>query len=551
MSYFGPHLEPSDNDLSVWTWLFNSQTSTSPTPNYGFRDGTTGDFLSHVDLKNVATAASIALAKDYGLTAGLTVAIVSRNSIWYPAAMLSVSRLGGVVTLLPPEAKSADLAYYFESSRSVLIFADTESMDQVRQASQSINIPESRIISLDGSSDETSSLHQLIARGNDLIPDHFVEPWKPLHQATSPCGFLCFSSGTTGRSKAVMISHNNVISQLRQMQALTPHSRQSTVLGILPFYHITGLVHLILLPILLHQNIVILAKFDMKRMMDTITNFRCNELWLVPPLLVRLLNDAVAQNYDLSFVEQFNTGAAPLTDQIIGRLATRFPNIRIRQAWGMTETTSCLTVTPPHLATWANANKVGKLVPGTDIRVVDPNTGIDVPKGEVGELWAKGPQITMGYLNRPNEQAETYVNGGFLRTGDLGSIDGEGFVTIHDRIKEMIKVRGHGVAPAELEDFLLGHPLVSDVAVIGIPHEYSGEVPKAYVVVKPGVQTDAKTERQLLLFVERNKARHKRLSGGVEFIAEVPRSAAGKILRRVLKDRWKVSQQKGGNRAKM
>lgn len=191
------------NDVSVWTWLLESDAPASPTTSYGFRDGNTGHFLSHKDLKTIATAASIALAKDYSLTAGLTVAIVSRNSIWYPAAMLSVNRLGGVVTVLPPEAKSADLAYYLEASRSVLVFTDAEAMDQVRNACQSLKIPISHIISLDGSRDEAHSFQQLAARGNSLLSDHFVDPWKPPRQATSPCAFLCFSSGTTGKSKAV------------------------------------------------------------------------------------------------------------------------------------------------------------------------------------------------------------------------------------------------------------------------------------------------------------------------------------------------------------
>jgi acyl-CoA synthetase (AMP-forming)/AMP-acid ligase II len=148
---------------------------------------------------------------------------------------------------------------------------------------------------------------------------------------------------------------------------------------------------------------VIMAKFDMKQMMETVVRFKCDELCLVPrrsallsvkrnleltylALLIRLLNDKSAQGYDLSFVKQFNTGAAPLADQVIAQLARKFPTVAVRQAWGMTETTSCLTVTPPNLSTWSNASKVGKLVPGTEIRVVDPDTGEDVAAGNVGEV---------------------------------------------------------------------------------------------------------------------------------------------------------------------
>ncbi|KAF1854309.1 hypothetical protein Lal_00008600 [Lupinus albus] len=257
------------------------------------------------------------------------------------------------------------------------------------------------------------------------------------------------------------------------------------------------------------------------------------------PLLIRLLNDKSAQGYDLSFVKQFNTGAAPLADQVIAQLARKFPTISVRQAWGMTETTSCLTVTPPDLSTWSNASKVGKLVPGTQIRVVDPDTGEDVPAGGVGEIWAKGPQVTMGYLDRPEETAKSYLEDGFFKTGDLGSIDNQGFIKIHDRIKEMIKVRGHAVAPAELEDLLHGHPKVKDAATIGIPDDYSGETPRAFVVLVSGVQGVPEIVREIQDFVASRKAKHKRLSGGVEFVDQIPKSPSGKILRRVLKASWK------------
>ncbi|CAI6095961.1 unnamed protein product [Clonostachys chloroleuca] len=301
---------------------------------------------------------------------------------------------------------------------------------------------------------------------------------------------------------------------------------------------VTGLVHLIQLPPASGQDLVIMTTFDMKAMMEVIVRFRCTELWLVPPLLIRLLNDRTAQGYDLSHVEQFNTGAAPLTDQVIQQLAKRFPNIRIRQAWGMTETTSCLTLTPPDLMTWENASKAGKLAPGTSVRFADPETGETIPTGGTGEIWAKGPQVTAGYLNRPTETASSYRKDGFFRTGDLGSISEDGFITIHDRLKEMIKVRGHAVAPAELEDLLLGIPAVADAAVIGIPHEYSGEVPRAFVVVHNHIAPSELVAEQISSFVKARKPKYKSLAGGIDFVESIPKSPSGKILRRALKDRW-------------
>ncbi|KAH7194687.1 hypothetical protein DER44DRAFT_903308 [Fusarium oxysporum] len=558
MSFSGPQLEPLIGNPSIWQWIFEGDglllgQSTSADPalsqTRGFHDSATSEFLSFHDLKSIATIVSTILHREYDVRPGQKIAIIGQNSIWYPVAMLAASRLGAVVTLLPPGSMRDDLMYFLGTSKTALVFTDEGTVDEVTAACKAIGLSAKNILRFDGSKDEINSLQNLRQRGESLYPSSYTKSWEPKYYEASPCAFLSWSSGTTGKPKAVQISHANIISQLRQISALTPPNRRRTVLGVLPFYHITGLVHLLHLPIVLEQQMVIMAKFDMKQMMETVVRFKCDELWLVPPLLIRLLNDKSAQGYDLSFVKQFNTGAAPLADQVIAQLARKFPSVAVRQAWGMTETTSCLTVTPPNLSTWSNASKVGKLVPGTEIRVVDPDTGEDVPAGNVGEIWAKGPQVTMGYLDRPEETAASYLEDGFFKTGDLGSIDNEGFITIHDRIKEMIKVRGHAVAPAELEDLLHGHPKVKDAAIIGIPDDYSGETPRAFVVLAGGVHGGPEVVKELQEFVAARKAKHKRLSGGVEFMDQIPKSPSGKILRRVLKASWKEKME--SQRAKL
>ncbi|KAI3576450.1 hypothetical protein IWW34DRAFT_746325 [Fusarium oxysporum f. sp. albedinis] len=558
MSFSGPQLEPLIGNPSIWQWIFEGDElllgqSTSADPalsqTRGFHDSATGEFLSFHDLKSIATIVSTILHREYDVRPGQKIAIIGQNSIWYPVAMLAASRLGAVVTLLPPGSMRDDLMYFLGTSKTALVFTDEGAVDEVTAACKAIGLSAKNILRFDGSKDETNSLQNLRQRGESFYPSSYTKSWEPKYNEASPCAFLSWSSGTTGKPKAVQISHTNVISQLRQISAFTPPNRRRTVLGVLPFYHITGLVHLLHLPIVLEQQMVIMAKFDMKQMMETVVRFKCDELWLVPPLLIRLLNDKSAQGYDLSFVKQFNTGAAPLADQVIAQLARKFPTVAVRQAWGMTETTSCLTVTPPNLSTWSNASKVGKLVPGTEIRVVDPDTGEDVAAGNVGEIWAKGPQVTMGYLDRPEETAASYLEGGFFKTGDLGSIDNEGFITIHDRIKEMIKVRGHAVAPAELEDLLHGHPKVKDAAIIGIPDDYSGETPRAFVVLAGGVHGGPEVVKELQEFVAARKAKHKRLGGGVEFMDQIPKSPSGKILRRVLKASWKEKME--SQRAKL
>lgn len=347
---------------------------------------------------------------------------------------------------------------------------------------------------------------------------------------------------------------------------------------------VTGLVHILHLPLVLNQEVVLLAKFTTQSMLDAVVKYACEELWLVPrkstsnsipspillptsrdkasdtpstdtpstdtlptnprlttALLIRLLRDALVPHYNLSHILQFNTGAAPLAPGTIKELETRFPHTAIRQAWGMTESCSCLTLTPPGHQSYANAHTVGKIVPGTVLKIVDVESRQEVPCGVAGEILARGPQVAMGYLQADGSAARITDAEGYLHTGDLGSVSAAGFVTIHDRLKELIKVKGVGVAPAELEDVLLGHPDIHDAAVVGKPDEYAGEVAKAFVVLRAGART---TETDVQGFVKQRKARAKWLTGGVEFVEEIPKSAAGKILRRVLRDREKIASER-------
>lgn len=201
----------------------------------------------------------------------------------------------------------------------------------------------------------------------------------------------------------------------------------------------------------------------------------------------------------------------------------------------MTESCGCITAHPPEKYDYKYAHTIGALLPSTEARIIDPD-GKELGVNEPGEVLARGPQVVMGYLNNPKATAETFDTDGWLHTGDQGFIDEEGLLTITDRIKEMIKVKGIGVAPAELEDLLLGHPKVEDTAVLGVLDDYSGERPKAYVVPKHGEAADGALARNLIQYVKDRKVRHKWITE-VEFVEEIPKSASGKILRRVLRDR--------------
>jgi 4-coumarate--CoA ligase len=337
-----------------------------------------------------------------------------------------------------------------------------------------------------------------------------------------------------------MISHQNVIAQCLQMQTITPNLER--VLAVLPLFHITGLVHILHLPILYNAQVIMLPSFSMPTMLSAVVKYKIKELLLVPPLLIRLVRDPIVDEYDLSHITRFSSGAAPLSREILELLEKKFPNTGFKQGYGMTESCSCITGHPPSHYAYEYAASVGQIVPSTFVKIIKEDGG-EAGINEPGEILAKGPQITMGYLSNEVATRDTFDEQGYLHTGDQGFINPQGLLTITDRIKEMIKVNGHAVAPAELEDLLLGHPSIEDVAVLGIANSASGEAPKAFVVLKPNFSAGNEEQMQrvgkeLLDYVKERKIRYKWLVE-VEFTEGIPKSPSGKILRRVLRDRVK------------
>lgn len=327
-----------------------------------------------------------------------------------------------------------------------------------------------------------------------------------------------------------MIAHGNVIGQCLQIDPITPKSHRR-IIAVLPSFHITGLVHALHLPILLNAEVYMLPAFTMPSMLDVVVKFQIEEVLLVPPIIIRMVRDPIVDKYDLRCIKRFSSGAAPLSEEILQLLQKKFPWTGFKQGYGMTESCSCITAHPPQFYDYKYAHAVGTICASTEVKIVDENDR-ELSYDQPGELLARGPQITMGYLNNAKATRETFIDG-WLRTGDQAMISKEGLVTITDRIKELIKVKGIGVAPAELEDLLLGHVNVEDCAVTTMPDDYSGERPKAFIVAK-GREGDEALGRELLKYVREKKVRHKWLKE-LEFVSEIPKSASGKILRRVLR----------------
>ena len=475
---------------------------------------------------------STALLSKFGLQAGDAILVFSKNSVWYPVAMLSAMRVGVVACGVSPDYNDEELAYAIQTSKAKLIITTEDKAEKARQAARRVGLSDHCVLFIEGNSTRSIKALARAFKTHPQAATFEIPSGKTNHEV---CAYYGFSSGTTGLPKAVMISHANVMAQCLQIQQITPPDHDK-ILAALPFYHITGVVHQLHLPVLLNANVFILPTFTLERMLDTVAKHKIKELLLVPPILIRMVRDAsILRKYDLRHVKRFSSGAAPLSQEILTLLEKIFPGTGFKQGYGMTESCSCITAHPPEKYGYKYAARVGTIVASTTVRVVDPDTGRECGVGQAGEIWARGPQIAMGYLNNEKATRETFDEDGFLHTGDIGTFDSEGLLSITDRLKEIIKVKGIGVAPAELEDLLLGHPVVEDCAVIGVPDDRAGERPKAFVVVSPSHHGDPEVAaRALFDFARKNKARHKWIRE-IEIINQVPKSPSGKILRKILR----------------
>ncbi|KAL3421164.1 4-coumarate- ligase [Phlyctema vagabunda] len=532
-------------DITTWTWLFESPSS--PIARWpekdlrGFTNAGTKERISYLDVKRYTTWLSTALVKKYGLQPGQTVALFSPNTIWYPVAMLGVNRVAGIISGASPAYNIEEMTYALKTGGAKFLMTVPGSMEVAAAAAKAAGIKKEHVFLLEGDLKGFTTMKELLEIGRSYGGRGQTPAYKiPQGENNSDlCGFLSFSSGTTGLPKAVMISHQNVIAQCLQVQQITPETHKK-VLAVLPSFHITGLVHALHLPILLNAEVYMLDIFSMKGMLHTIVEYQISELLLVPPILIRMVRDPIVDSYDLRHVTRFSSGAAPLSPEILKQLQQKYPWTGFKQGYGMTESCSCITAHTPEIYDYKFAHTVGKICASTEVKIIDEEgneLGIDQP----GELLACGPQITMGYLNNEEATKNTYTDG-WLHTGDQVMINSEGIVTVTDRIKEMIKVKGIGVAPAELEDLLLGHPYVEDCAVLGIPDDYSGEKPKAYVVRKDSAPKEKEVGEVLLKYVKEKKVRHKWIKE-LEFVDAIPKSASGKILRRILRDRSRAGSQ--------
>ncbi|HMB89316.1 MAG TPA: 4-coumarate--CoA ligase family protein [Rhodothermales bacterium] len=478
-------------------------------------DGPSGRTLTYGQLIGAASRLAGALAAR-GFGTGDVFAIFSPNLPEYAIVFFGVQWAGGVVTTTNPTYTKDELGHQLKDAGAKYLITIPHFLEPARAAAEEAGVEELFVF---GEAEGATPLAALLAEGGDR-PALDLDPQSDL--AVQP-----YSSGTTGLPKGVMLTHYNLVANIAQTLAVEQMETEEVLIGILPFYHIYGMIVILSMALRKGTTIITMPRFDLEQFLGLMQDHKVTTAFVVPPIILALAKHPVVDQYDLSALEQIVSGAAPLPEATASGCAERL-GCAVRQGYGLTETSPVTHFIPRNRE--IKVTSVGFPVPNTEVRIVDVGTDNNLGTDEPGEIWIRGPQVMKGYHNNPEATRDMIDEAGWLHTGDIGYVDDDGYFYVIDRVKELIKYKGLQIAPAELEAVLQGHPAVADAAVIPSPDEEAGEVPKAFIVRKPGSEASAE---DIQAYVAERVAPYKKVRR-VEFIEQIPKVPSGKILRREL-----------------
>jgi 4-coumarate--CoA ligase len=451
-----------------------------------------------------------------GFEPGQTLAVLAPNLPEYAVVFHGVAYAGGVVTTINPTYTAHEIHHQLVDADARLLVTVAPFLEAARTAAEGTSVEEIFVLGeADGATPLTALMGEPLA---DQVP-------RDVHATVA----LPYSSGTTGVSKGVMLSHRNLVANVAQVLGPADLREDETLIAVLPFFHIYGMQVLMNCGLRTGATIVTMPRFDLEQFLSIHQEYGVTRSFVAPPIVVAMAKHPLVDSYDLSKLEQVFSGAAPLSAELALEAGKRL-GCEVVQGYGMTEMSPVSHLTP---VGQFKPGSVGVTAPNTEMRIVDPLSGEDLGLDADGEIWVRGPQVMLGYLNNAQATASTLDAEGWLHTGDIGHVDEDGHVFVVDRLKELIKYKGFQVPPAELEAVLLTHPDVADAAVVGLSDEEAGEIPVAYVVRRAGSEA---TAEQIMEFVAGQVAHNKQVRR-LEFIDAVPKSASGKILRRELRAR--------------
>jgi acyl-CoA synthetase (AMP-forming)/AMP-acid ligase II len=508
-------------EIPLTTFVFQRAQELGDKP--ALIEGPTGRILTYSQLYDSIRRVAVNLSQR-GFKQGEVFAILSPNHPEYAILFHAIATLGGIVTTLNPLYTDREIYHQLKDSNARFLATVPACLDKAIVAAREAGTEE---IFVFGEAEGATSFDTLLAETDKALPVVTINPREDLVA-------LPYSSGTTGLPKGVMLTHYNLVSNLKQMEGLDYFYQLDTLICVLPLFHIYGLVVVLNMGLYAGATIVTMPRFDLEGFLQAIQDYDVSLAHVVPPIILQLSKNPVVDNYKLPKLRTIFSGAAPLGEDLTRACMQRL-GCAIRQGYGMTET-SPVTHSSPAEPDQVKFGSVGVPAPNTECKITSLETDESLPPRQEGELCVRGPQVMKGYLNRPEATASTIDADGWLHTGDIGYVDEDGHFFIVDRLKELIKYKGLQVPPAELEAVLLTHPAVADAAVIPYPDEEAGEVPKAIVVLKTPTE-----EQELINFVAHKVAPHKRVRY-VEFVMQIPKSPSGKILRRVLVERERAKQ---------
>ncbi|MFI8189684.1 4-coumarate--CoA ligase family protein [Streptomyces sp. NPDC085946] len=487
-------------------------------------DGTDGTTLTYEQVDRFHRRVAAALAET-GVRKGDVLALHSPNTVAFPLAFHAATRAGATVTTVHPLATAEEFATQLTDSAARWIVTVSPLLDTARRAARLAGGVR-EILVCDSAPGHRSLTDMLASTAPEPVVD--IDPARDV-------AALPYSSGTTGTPKGVMLTHRQIATNLAQLRSAVPAGPGDRVLAVLPFFHIYGLTALMNAPLRQGATVVVLPRFDLEQFLAAVQTHRITDLYVAPPIVLALAKHPLATRYDLSSLRYVVSAAAPLDARLAAACSRRLGLPPVVQAYGMTELSPGTHVVPPDAVRDAPPGTVGRLIAGTEMRIVSlDDPGEDLGPGASGEILIRGPQVMKGYLGRPDATAAMIDPDGWLHTGDVGRVDGEGgWLFLVDRVKELIKYKGFQVAPAELEALLLTHPGIADAAVVGARDDDGNEIPHAHVVRRPTAPD--LSAHEVMRYVAERAAPYKRVRR-VTFVDGVPRAASGKILRRRLRE---------------
>jgi acyl-CoA synthetase (AMP-forming)/AMP-acid ligase II len=484
-------------------------------------DGLTGRTLSYRDLAAAVRRVAAGL-RAHGVAKGDVLGLCAPNGPEFVITYYAAASAGAVITTMNPVATGHEMAAQLAAAGARWLVTTSEVFEEKgRRAAADAGVRETFAFGeADGATPFTSLLGSAQAGSlPGLSPDDLM--------------LLPYSSGTSGLPKGVMLTHRQLVASL--CQSVVPHQVRAddVVVAVLPMFHIFGMQVSMSLTLRAGATLVTLPRFSLDSLLGVVEAYRVTRAELVPPIVLALAKRPEVDRYDLSSLKIILSGAASLGPDLARACAERL-GCRIGQGYGMTELGGATHLAPD--TGRDDPESIGPALPGVECRVVDTVTGADAAPGQRGELLIRTPAAMLGYLDNPQATAATIDADRWVHTGDIVTVDDQGWFRVVDRAKELIKYKGYQVAPAELEAILVTHPCVADCAVIGSPDPEAGEVPKAFVVLRPGCTSDG-----LLAWATQQVAHYQKIRR-LEVVDQIPKSAAGKILRRVLREAERAAQ---------